>query len=105
MDLLRIKEKVGYFSLDGTTEKIVSRVSNEDIRAAVELLLTTDDVGIADGEDTTVIVNPAQQIVFEQLRAAFKEIIDSRQSILGEIDSTFAAAEAKYLKQETQSDD
>ena len=35
MDLLRIEDKVGYFSLNGTSEKVVSEVTNEDIRAAV----------------------------------------------------------------------
>ena len=105
MDLLRIEDKVGYFGLDGTSEKTVSEVTNEDIRAAVELLLDTDDIDIAVDEDTSTIANPAQQIVFEQLRTAFKEILDSRQSILEEIDSTFAAAEAKYLKQKAQSID
>ena len=103
MDLLRIEDKVGYFSLDVTSEKVVSEVTNEDIRAAVELLLDADDIDISIDEDTSTIANPAQRIVFEQLRVDFKEVLDSRQSILENIDSMFAAAEAKYLKQEAQS--
>ena len=67
------------------------------------MIQTTSDIAV--DEDTSTIANPAQQIVFEQLRTAFKEILDSRQSILEEIDSTFAAAEAKYLKQKAQSID
>lgn len=102
MDLLRIEDKVGYFSLDETNKKIVSQVTNEDIKAAIELLLESKDINIADDEDTALIANPAQKIVFEQLRTSFKEILDSRQNILDEIDSVFAAAEAKYLKQGDQ---
>lgn len=105
MDLLRIDDKDAYFSLDGAERKLVSQVTNEDIRGAVELLLETDDIGIADGEDSSVIANPAQKIVFEQLRMAFKEIVNSRETILGEINATFAAAETKYLNQEVPSDE
>ena len=95
MDLLRIGDKNGCFDIDGTNEEIVSQVTDEDIRSAVEVLLGLEDVGIADREDTAAIANPAQRIIFEQLRMAFKEIIDSLESILGEIDSTFASGKAR----------
>ena len=50
-------------------------------------------------EDSSQIANPAEKIMFEQLNMAFKELSESRESILSEIDLKFAEAERKYLAQ------
>ena len=97
MDLLKIKDKVAYLCLSSSEEKVVSQVTVEDIDAALEVLIASPDVDIATDEDSSVIEHPAQKIVFEQLRASFKEVQDSREAIISEVDETFAQAESKYL--------
>lgn len=97
MDLLKIVDKEAFFCLPGGREKVVSQVTTEDINQALEILLSSDNIGLAIGEDSDVIANPAQRIVFEQLRSSFKEVLDSRDTIKAEIDAVFAQAEAKYL--------
>ena len=97
MDLLKIKDKTAYLCLPGSEEKVVSQVTTEDIEAALEVLIASPDVEIAIDEDSSAIAHPAQKIVFEQLRASFKEVQESREVIISEADETFAQAESKYL--------
>lgn len=100
MDLIKIIDKEAFFCLPNEANKIISQVTTGDINKALGFLLESNDVGLATNEDSTVIANPAQRIIFEQLRASFKEALDSRETIKAEIDSVFAQAEAKYLKTE-----
>jgi len=97
MDLLKIEDKEAFFCMANGTKKLVSQVTTDDINQALELLLDSEDIGLALGDDATVIANPAQRIMFEQLRASFKEVLDSKGTIKAEIDAVFAQAEAKYL--------
>lgn len=48
-------------------------------------------------KDNGQIKNPAAKLIYDQLYIAFKELIESFNSILGEIDAVFAPAEKKYL--------
>ncbi|MBR3225968.1 MAG: hypothetical protein IKF78_11670 [Atopobiaceae bacterium] len=97
MDLLKIKDKEAFFCMGNGTEKLVSQVTTDDINQALELLLDSEGIGLALGDDATVIANPAQRIMFERLRMSFKEVLDSKRTIKAEIDAVFAQAEAKYL--------
>lgn len=100
MDLLKIEDKTGYFCLPEKPDKVVSQVTADDICQALELILTSGEIEIAIELDSDCIANPAQKIIFEQLRNSFNEVVNLRDSIKAEIDETFAQAEAKYLKGE-----
>ena len=102
MDLLVIDGNEAKFCGKTGQTKLVSQVTPEDISLALECLLENDQVGIAADEDENKITNPAQKIFFQQLRTSFKEILDSRETILGEIDATFHDAEEKYLGSKSQ---
>ena len=98
MDLLKIIDKEAYFCTSDENVKLVSQITTDDIEQALEVLLESDDIGLGIDEDTSVIANPAQRIVFQQLQLSFKEVLDSRDTIHSEIDAVFAQAESKYLK-------
>lgn len=98
MDLLNIENGEAFLCLNGEIPKIVSQVSTDDISKALEALLETKEIGLALNEDSSAIVNPAQRIIFEQLRSSFKEVLDSRDSIQNEVDRVFAPAEAMYFQ-------
>lgn len=102
MDLLIIDENEAKLCSKPGQTKLVSQVTPEDISLALEYLLESDQVGIASDEDESKITNPAQKIIFQQLRTSFKEILDSRETILGEIDAAFHDAEDKYLGSKSQ---
>lgn len=102
MDLLVIEGNEAKFCSKPGQTKLVSQVTPEDISLALECLLENNQVGIAADEDENKITNPAQKIFFQQLRNSFKEILDSRETILGEIDATFHDAEEKYLGSKSQ---
>ena len=96
MELLKIENKEGLLCLSDTN-KIVSQITAEDISAALELILTKDDIEIPEEIDYSIIVNPAQRIIFEQLYSSFKEVLGSKDALMNEINETFAQAEEKYL--------
>ena len=100
MDLLKIRDKEAYFSLGAEDEKLVSMVTTEDIRKALELLLADSNVDIGANLAAEEIANPAQRIFFTQLRSSFTEVLGSRDSIKSDIDELFSQAEALYLKKD-----
>ena len=98
MDLLEIVDREAYLCLPDEERKLVSQVTTEDINKALGVILGSDDVELSDDGDSAVIANPAQKIMFEQLRISFKEVYDSRDAIQAEVNSVFSQAEAKYFK-------
>lgn len=98
MDLLKIEEKEALFCLPDGTKKVVSEVTTEDLNKALVFLFESEDVSLSEDADSKSIANPAQRIVFEQLRSSFKEVLDSRDAIKAEINNVFSQAEAKYLE-------
>ena len=98
MDLLKVEDGQAFLCLNGEEPKIISQVTTDDISKALEVILETEETGLALDEDPSSIVNPAQRIIFEQLRSSFKEVFDSRDSIQDEVDRVFAPAEAMYFQ-------
>lgn len=98
MDLLKVEDGKAFLCLNDEDSKIVSQVSTDDISKALEVILEAEEIGLALDEDPSSIVNPAQRIIFEQLRSSFKEVLDSRDSIQDEVDRVFAPAEAMYFQ-------
>lgn len=100
MELLKIDNGQGFLCLRDN-KKLVSQITTEDISSALELILSDTEIDIPEDIDCTVIANPAQKIIFEQLIASFKEVLASRAALNDEIDEAFAQAEAKYFKAES----
>lgn len=98
MDLLKVEDGQAFLCLNGEEPKIISQVMTDDISKALEVILETEETGLALDEDPSSIANPAQRIIFEQLRSSFKEVFDSRDSIQDEVDRVFAPAEAMYFQ-------
>lgn len=103
MGLLTIKDKTAFFCMPGESEKDVMEVTPDDVKKALELLVRDESIEIGGEEDLSVIANPAQKIVFEQLRNGFKEVRDSAPALREEINKVFAEAEAKYLDNDEES--
>lgn len=97
MELLKVKGTEALFCDESGAYKLVSQITPEDISVALGRLLSGDHIEIASEEDENKIANPAQKIIFQQLRTSFKEVLDSRGAILEEVDSVFSEAEEKYL--------
>lgn len=100
MDLLKVENGQAFLCLNDEEPKIISQVTTDDISKALEVILETGEIGLALDEEPSSITNPAQKIIFEQLRSSFKEVLDSRDSIQGEVDRVFAPAEAMYFQPE-----
>jgi|GEM_PF-2444663 hypothetical protein len=97
MDLLNIRDAKGYFHLPDEQEKLVSQVTAKDINAALELILQRTDITLASDANTDDISNPAEKIIFTQLRNSLLEVQESRESIISDINVAFEGAEKKYL--------
>ena len=100
MDLLTVEGNEGFFQCSGSEKKLVSQVTPDDISSALDAIIQSPEVGYGRGMDSSAILNPAQRIIFEQLRTSFQEVCESRDSILSEVESTFADAESKYLSEQ-----
>lgn len=74
----------------------MSQITTKDINTALELILQQGDVSLGLDEDVVTIKNPAEKIIFTQLRNSFQEVLESRDSIMSEIDDAFESAEKKY---------
>ena len=98
MGLLKIKDAQGYFCLPNENEKPVSQITTKDINTALELILQQGDVSLGLDEDVVTIKNPAEKIIFTQLRNSFQDVLESRDSIMSEIDDAFESAEKKYIQ-------
>lgn len=98
MDLLKVEDGKAFLSLNNEHSKIVSQITTDDISKALEVILEEEEIGLALDEDSSSVVNPAQRIIFEQLRSSFREVFDSRDSIKNEVDGVFCSAEKMYFQ-------
>ncbi|MDY4535077.1 MAG: hypothetical protein SPD98_07505 [Tractidigestivibacter sp.] len=104
MDLLTIRDKSAFFCIPGGTEKNVMDVIPEDIESALEFLINDESIEIDEEEaDSNMIANPAQKILYEQLKKGFEGVRDSAPALKEEVDKVFAEAEAKYLNDTEES--
>ena len=97
MGLLTIEDRTAFFCIPGESKKNVIEVTPDDIEKALELLVSDASIEIDNKEDSEMIANPAQKIMFEQLRGGFMEVKDSAPALKEEIDKIFAGAEKKYF--------
>lgn len=97
MELLKVKNDQGFLCIEGSEDKLISQITTEDISKAVEIILSNESVVVSDTIDCSLIANPAQKIIFEQLHLSLKEVFASRDTLKSEIDNAFAEAESKYL--------
>lgn len=97
MDLINVENGEGYLNLSGSQRIEISQVSPQNIADALDLILQNGDISIGVEDDAERINNSAAKIIYRQLRTSLQEVIDSRETILEEIDGAFAEAEAKYL--------
>lgn len=97
MDLMNEEEGKGYLNLADSQRVEISQLSPQDIADALDLILEGGQIRVGADEDAELINNSAARIIYRQLRNSFLEVIDSRETILEEIDDTFSEAEAKYF--------
>jgi hypothetical protein len=86
MDLMNVEEGKGYLNLADSQRVEISQLSPQG-----------GQIRVGADEDAELINNSAARIIYRQLRNSFLEVIDSRETILEEIDDTFSEAEAKYF--------
>lgn len=104
MGLLTIRDKSAFFCIPGGTEKNVMDVVPEDIESALEFLINDEKLEIVEAEaDSNTIANPAQKILYEQLKKGFEGVRRSAPALKEEVDKVFAEAEKLYLSDTEES--
>ena len=105
MGLLTIRDNSAFFCIPGGTEKNVMDVIPDDIENALEFLINDESLEIDEEEaDPNTIANPAQKILYEQLKIGFEGVWNSAPALKEEVDKVFADAEAMYLNDTEESD-
>ena len=94
MVILSIDDKLGYIEVEGT-KKPANEATVEDIEYLIKQVMERDSVEM---DPIGEIVNPANEIVYEQLYKALNGLVKRKKEILAEIEGRFADAEKKYLK-------
>lgn len=102
MRLISVNDGKGMLSLTGRNVEI-EKITSEDIFEALRLIMEDEDVVVGDIEEIESVLNPAAKIIMNQLWTSFDEVVQSRDAILDEIDSTFLEAEQEYLRIDTDS--
>lgn len=105
MGLLTIRDKDAFFCIPGATEKNVMDVVPDDIESALEFLINNESLEIVEEEaDSNTIANPAQKILYEQLKKGFESVRKSAPTLKEEVDKVFAEAEKTYLNDSEELD-
>lgn len=106
MGLLTIKDKSAFFCTPDGAKKNVMDVVPEDIEIALEFLINDENLKIVEeGSDSKTIANPAQKILYEQLKKGFEGVLDSAPALKEEVDKVFAEAEKTYLSDTEETDE
>mgnify|MGYP000027051853 CR=1 FL=1 len=96
MKLLRINDKKGEYSTDGSSFKLIDTISREDIELMMEIIMDKSQTYEFDDPRLNEIVVPSQKLIYKKIYEKFKELLDKRDSIMAKVNSSFKEAFEKY---------
>ena len=104
MKILKIDEKKGLFinpcvlgESGGINEKYkdIKTITKEDILSIIDFTIENDIE--MDEYDESLLLNPADRVIYENLYNHLLQLKDSRDDLIKQIDDKFKEAEEKYL--------
>ncbi len=99
MKILKIESKVAKYTTDEKNYNNVETINAGDILKILNIVMEHDieyDDLISKESDPSVIANPAQWIIYNNLLIKIKSLIEQKSSIKEEVDILFKDAYDKY---------
>ena len=103
MKIMVINEKKGYYinpkkSKSGSVEMVdIEKITKEDIFDILDYMID-NDVEMDECKDNDSLPNPAQATIYKSLYTNFNGVINSKATIMSDVDNKFKEAENKYIK-------
>lgn len=82
------------FSSDGNDWKNIEDIKKEDIASMLDFCID-EDIEL-EVYDESIIKNPAQKIIYENIYSKFKAFIDEKDNFKDEVDGLYKDALEKY---------
>lgn len=97
MKYLRINGNNGEFLKENTQYETIDKIDKESLLFLIDSAVEKDDFEI-EVYDSERIMNPAQQIIYENIYKKFDELLKNRSQLKDQVDTLYKDAYEKYSK-------
>lgn len=97
MKYLRINGNNGEFLKENTQYETIDKIDKESLLFLINSAVEKDDFEI-EVYDSERIMNPAQQIIYENIYKKFDELLKNRSQLKDQVDTLYKDAYEKYSK-------
>lgn len=97
MKYLRINRNNGEFLTENTQYETIDKIDKESLLFLINSAVEKDDFEI-EVYDSERIMNPAQQIIYENIYKKFDELLKNRNQLKDQVDTLYKDAYEKYSK-------
>lgn len=98
MKILKITDSKGEFSVDGVNYLSVVDIAKEDIQKIIRVIITENiDIEYDEITNEKKVLNGAEKIIYENILASLKSLVENRIEIKNRIDTKFSSLKSKYI--------
>lgn len=95
MQILKIENNQGKFSLDGVIFTLIDKITKENILRLIDIVLSNDDITM-DTYDESNLGNKAHQIIYRSIYGKLTELHGHKDAFQDECSAMYKAALDKY---------
>lgn len=95
MQILKIDNNQGTFSLDGINFIVIDKITKENILALIDIVLNSDEI-IMDTYEESNLGNKAHQIIYRSIYGKLTELRSHKDAFQDECSAMYKAALEKY---------
>lgn len=96
MRLLKIENNIGYFYSTEINDFLeIDKIDRDSVLFIIDYIMKNNDI-VVDEYKKDIILNKAQDIVYQSLYIKLKELIDEKENIINEINEKYKEAFSKY---------
>ncbi len=101
MKVLIIDDNKGKYTLNGTDLMTIKDITKEDLKSLISLIMSEQNIEFDELKDEAgniinEIVNPAENIIYENILNKSKTLLNSKNDIISSINSEYEDLIAKY---------
>lgn len=96
MKVLKIENKKGLYSTDGSNYNVITDISKEDIYSILDIIYNTTDYDMDEYNESVEIANDVERIIYSNLYSQFETFITNKETLISEIDNELKEIKEKY---------
>ncbi|MDY0278175.1 MAG: hypothetical protein RBQ97_08825 [Acholeplasma sp.] len=97
MKILKIEDKKGLYMKKGSDYETIDKITKEELFDLIEFVVDNNETEF-DDSSVSEIVNPAQKIIYDNIKARLHEIKLQRETISSNKNKIYLEAIEKYGK-------